>query len=97
MAHYADEVEVCSPLVAKRLGRADGRLSGKAALRAYFATGMSNPDLAFTFEGVRLGVNAAVVLYKRENGMRVADTIELNDEGEIIRMTACYAGGAPRV
>ena len=93
LEHYADDVVVCSPLVAKRLGRANGTLRGKAELRAYFATGMGNPALQFTLDDVRLGVHVMTVLYTRENGIRVADTIELDAEGRATRMTACYAGG----
>lgn len=93
LAHYAEDVEVSSPLVVKRLGRADGWLRGKDELGAYFARGMENEELRFAFEDVRLGVNAIVVLYRRENGMRVADTSELDDAGLIRRMVAAYAGG----
>ena len=93
MAHYAEDVAVCSPLVVKRLGIADGWLRGKSALREYFATGRGNAALRFEFEDVRFGVGAMVVLYRRENGMRVSDTVEFNAEGEITRMVACYAGG----
>ncbi|MDQ2091471.1 YybH family protein [Marimonas arenosa] len=93
MAHYAEEVEICSPLVVKRLGRADGWLRGKKELQSYFARGMSNEALRFELEDVRLGVNAMVVLYARENGMRVADMSELDAQGLIRRMVACYAGG----
>jgi ketosteroid isomerase-like protein len=94
LSHYAEDVEVCSPLVVERLGRADGWLRGKADLRAYFARGMANPALRFALVDVRLGVNAACVLYDRENGVRVADTMEFDDGGLIRRMVACYARGA---
>jgi len=93
LAHYADEVEVCSPLVVDRLGRPDGKLRGKDELRSYFARGMANPDLRFTLVDVRIGVNAICVLYDRESGRRVADTMELDARGRAIRMTACYAEG----
>lgn len=93
MAHYAEAVALCSPLVVKRLGRADGWLRGKGEVRAYFERGMGNPALRFDLEDVRLGVNAMVVLYRRENGMRVADASELDEAGLIRRMVAGYAGG----
>ena len=94
LGHYAEDVDVCSPLVVERLGRADGWLRGKAELRAYFARGMANPALRFALVDVRLGVNAACVLYDREGGVRVADTVEFDDAGRIRRMVACYARGA---
>lgn len=92
LSHYSDDVEVCSPLVVKRLGRSDGWLHGKDELRGYFARGMGNPALRFDLEEVRLGVNAMVVLYRREAGMRVADCCEIDDSGLIRRMIAAYAG-----
>ena len=97
MDHYAEDVMVCSTLVVQRLGYADGLLRGKSALRDYFAVGMGNDALHFEFEDVRLGVDAMVVLYRRESGMRVSDTVEMNKAGEITRMIACYAGGQARV
>lgn len=95
--HYAEDVEVCSPLVVKRLGVADGWLKGKPALRDYFAIGMGNSALRFDLEDVRLGVNAMVVLYNRENGIRVSDTVEFDASGKIKRMVACYTGGTANV
>jgi ketosteroid isomerase-like protein len=91
LAHYAEDVEVCSPLVVERLGRADGWLHGKAELRSYFGRGMENPDLRFDLRDVRVGVNAVCVLYDRENGVRVADTMELDGDGLVKRMVATYA------
>ena len=91
LGHYAEEVEVCSPLVVERLGRSDGWLRGKAELRAYFARGMVKPALRFALVDVRLGVNAACVIYDREGGVRVADTVEFDEAGLIRRMVACYA------
>lgn len=93
LGHYAEAVEVCSPLVVERLGRADGWLRGKAELRAFFARGVANPALRFTLVDVRLGVNAVCILYDRENGVRMADTVEFDGEGLVKRMVATYAQG----
>jgi ketosteroid isomerase-like protein len=91
LAHYHDSIELVSPLVVERLGRADGTLRGKAELRAYFARGMANPALHFTLDDVRLGVNALCILYTREGGKRCADTMQLDGDGLCLRMIACYA------
>ncbi len=97
LRHYSDRISLCSPLVVRRLGRADGWLHGKDDLRAYFARGMTNPDLRFTYLGVRVGVNAMTLLYGRENGVEVADTMELDADGRAVRMIACYREGDARV
>jgi hypothetical protein len=97
MAHYADDVSVCSPLVKRRLQKSDGWLHGKSALRDYFAIGMGNPDLHFTLQSVLLGVQSMSMVYARENGIQVVDTMELSADGLTTRMVACYSGGDTRV
>ena len=97
MAHYADDVSVCSRLVKRRLQKSDGWLHGKSALRDYFAIGMGNPDLHFTLQSVHLGVQSMSMVYARENGIQVVDTMELNADGLTTRMVACYSGGDTRV
>ena len=97
MMHYADDVSVCSSLVKCRLNNSDGWLHGKAALRDYFAVGMGNPDLQFTLKSVNVGVQSMSMVYARENGIQVVDTMELNADGLTTRMVACYSGGDTRV
>ena len=97
MTHYADDVSVCSPLVKRPLNKSDGWLHGKSALRDYFAVGMGNPDLQFTLKSVHVGVQSMSMVYARENGIQVVDTLELNADGLTTRMDACYSGGDTRV
>ena len=97
MAHYADDVSVCSPLVKRRLQKLDGWLHGKSALRDYFAIGMGNPDLHFTLQSVLLGVQSMSMVYARENGIQVVDTMELSADGLTTRIVAYYSGGDTRV
>ena len=80
LIHYSDDIEICSPLVVSRLGRQDGILRGKDELRAYFARGMENAALRFELSGLRLGVEAA-------------DTMVMNENGQVVRMCACYGQG----
>lgn len=93
LAHYADDVAICSPLVAERLGVEDGWLRGKEQLRAYFSAGMRKPQLRFELVEVLSGVQAYTVLYRRETGTLVTDCVELDAHGRIVRMVASY--GAP--
>jgi|GEM_PF-45418 len=90
LAHYADDVALCSPRVVERTGAADGWLRGKAALRAYFARGLEAPGLRFERVEVTVGVGAMTVVYRRETGVLVTDTSELDAEGRVVRMVACY-------
>ena len=97
MMHYAEDVSVCSPLVKRRLHKQDGWLHGKSALRDYFAVGTGNPELQFTLKSVHVGVQSMSMVYARENGIKVVDTMELNADGLTTRMVACYSGGDTRV
>lgn len=40
MAHYEESVELTSPVAAQLLGIPDGKVVGKASLRAYFRRGL---------------------------------------------------------
>ena len=48
ITHYEDTVELTSPVAAQLLGTSDGKVVGKASLRAYFQRGLeAYPDLHF--------------------------------------------------
>ena len=97
LEHYAEDVEICSPRAVELVGRADGRVVGKDKLREYFSTGLGRiPNLHLELIEVLIGVGAMTVVYRRENGALVTDCSELNDEGKIVRMTACYGEPHPR-
>ncbi len=95
LTHYADDITLCSPRVVERTGAADGWLRGKDALRAYFARGLAAPGLRFELVDVTVGVGAMTVVYRRETGVLVTDTSELDGAGRIVRMVACYGRPAP--
>lgn len=94
MGHYADAVEFSSPTVPERWGRSDGWLHGKEELRANFAIGIAKDGLHFEFVDILFGIDAACILYRRENGAVVADLVEFDNSGHAIRVVACY--GRPR-
>ena len=90
MAHYADEVELNSPRVVERLGAASGWLKGKDALRDYFTVGMQAPDLHFELVDTLLGVGVLSIVYRRESGALVSDTMELDEHFHGRRVVVCY-------
>ncbi len=59
LEHYADDVEMASPLVSTLTGRDGGRIVGKDALRAYFTAGLEKYP-ALHFEPIELFVGVAV-------------------------------------
>ncbi len=90
MGFYAADVQIKSPLVTRAFHIEDGVLKGKNAVRSFFTLGTGNPALHFTLQSVLVGADALTVLYKNHQGMLVTDCSELNADGKIVRMVACY-------
>jgi hypothetical protein len=90
MAHYAENVAFSSPTVVKRWGIADGWLRGSTRLRENFAIGIAAEGLRFDLVDVVIGVMSMCVIYRRETGQLISDTVELDEQGKAIRVVACY-------
>jgi predicted ester cyclase len=92
LTHYEDGVELTSPVAGQLLGTADGRVMGKANLRAYFQKGLeAYPGLQFRLEDVFWGVGSVVVVYKNQRGTRTAEFMELSAAGKVARVVANYS------
>ena len=91
MTHYEDAVELTSPVAAQLLGTSDGKVVGKASLRAYFQRGLeAYPDLHFQLADVLCGVNSVVLYYTNQKGSRTAEFMELSAAGKVARVVANY-------
>ena len=89
--HYTDDVEMTSPLVAALAARADGRITGKAALREYFAAGLERyPDLLFEPIGLFVGVDSLVLYYTSVGGRVAAETVFLDENDRVTQYFAHY-------
>lgn len=92
MTHYEEGIELTSPVAAQVLGVSDGKVNGKANLRAYFQRGLeAYPDLRFQLEDVLCGVSSVVLYYKNQKGTRTAEFMELSATGKIARVVASYS------
>ena len=92
LSHYEDAVELTSPVAAQLLGTADGKVVGKANLRAYFQRGLTAyPELHFHLEEVLWGVNSVVLCYLNQKGTRTAEFMELSASGKVARVVANYS------
>ena len=91
MTHYEDAIELTSPAAAKLLGMSDGKVAGKANLRAYFQRGLeAYPELNFRLEDVLWGVNSVVLYYTNQKGTRTGEFMELSAAGRVARVVANY-------
>ena len=93
ITHYDDAIELTSPVAAQLLGMSDGRVVGKANLRAYFQRGLeAYPDLHFRLEDVLWGVNSVLLYYTNQKGTRTGEFMELSAIGKVARVGAsCLA------
>ena len=95
LAHYAEDVELISPFVARLTGRSEGVLRGKAALRDFFARGLNAyPPLRFEFIRLYPGVRNCVLEYRSVNGLLAAELMEFDEQGKVRRVLAHYADDA---
>ena len=88
MALYAEEVAFNSPSVVTRWNIADGWIRGKGLLRANFEKGLTTPGMQFDLVNVLTGLRS--ILYARETGALAMDLVELDDDGLVCRVVACY-------
>lgn len=80
-----------SPAAAQLLGTPDGKVTGKANLRAYFQRGLeAYPDLHFHLKEVLCGVTGIVLYYKNQKGSKTAEFMEVNASGKVTRVVANY-------
>ncbi|HXM98664.1 MAG TPA: nuclear transport factor 2 family protein [Candidatus Dormibacteraeota bacterium] len=92
MTHYEEAIELTSPVVAQLLGTRDGKVIGKANLRAYFQRGLeAYPELHFRLEDVFVGLNSVVLIYTNQKGGRTAEFMEISATGKVERVVANYS------
>jgi predicted ester cyclase len=91
MTHYEDAVELTSPVAAQLLGTPDGKVVGKASLRAYFRRGLeAYPELHFRLADVLCGTSSVVLYYTNQKGTRTAEFMEVSPTGKVARVVANY-------
>jgi predicted ester cyclase len=92
MTHYEDAIELTSPVAARLLGTSNGRVVGKANLRAYFQRGLeAYPELHFHLEDVLWGINSVLLCYTNQKGIRTGEFMELSANGKVARVVANYS------
>jgi hypothetical protein len=93
MTHYDDAVELTSPVAAQLLGTPEGKVVGKANLRAYFQRGLqAYPELTFRLDDVLWGIGSIVLYYINQRGTHAGEFMELSATGKITRVVANYSG-----
>lgn len=90
LAHYEDDFEMSSPVIIQRVGEPSGKLKGKAAVGAYWASALeSYPDLYFELRAVFVGVDSVVIYYNGVRGLS-AEIFHFNQQGKVSHAFAHY-------
>jgi hypothetical protein len=89
LSHYSAVIVFLSPYAEGVIGT--GRVVGIEALRAYWRRGLdANPDLHFELDTVLAGFEALTILYRNHRRQQVAETVEFDEAGKVVRSFACY-------
>lgn len=93
-SHYEEDVELTSPVAARLLG-GDGKVVTKSSLKAYFQRGLeAYPNLHFDLTDVLWGLHSVVLYYTNQNGVHVAEFMELSPNGKVARVVANYGASS---
>lgn len=93
VSHYADDLEMASPLVLTIAGEPSGRLKGKEKVRAYWAKALQlAPNLAFDLITVLGGVESITLYYysRGTKGRIAAEVLHFGPDGKVAKAFAHY-------
>ena len=90
LAHYANDFVMMSPYIAQLAGVASGALTGKAAVRAYWAAALEKlPGLRFEHVQTLIGADSVTIYYRGVKGM-AAEVFFFGPDRLVHQATAHY-------
>ena len=94
VACYSENVEFVLPAL---VGDSDERkIAGREALREHFRHGLElAPNLTVSEESLLVGPSGFAILYRREDGHRAIETVELDDDSLASRVKVFYEREQP--
>ena len=92
LSHYADGIELTSPLADRILGSGQSTVKGIENLRGYFLRALAAyPDLKFTYWGAYPDHESVVVHYESVRRLRATEFMRLDNSGRVCEVVAHYA------
>lgn len=89
VACYSEGVEFVLPALVG--DEEERKIGGREALREHFRHGLElAPNLSVTEESLLVGPNGFAILYRREDGHRAIETVELDADGLASRVRVFY-------
>ncbi len=91
LEHYADNIEITTPMIKLALGIDSGSLKGKEQVADYWGKALQKlPDLAFELYDVTAGVDSVALYYKSVMNKNAIEVMFFNKEGKVDKMIAHY-------
>jgi len=91
LSHYAEDIEVTTPMIKMALGSGNGTLKGKEAVSAYWGKALEKiPDLHFELYEVTQGIDSIALYYKSVMNKKAIEVMFFNDEEKVYKMYAFY-------
>jgi len=93
MAHYAEDFEMTSPLIATVMQEPRGTIKGKENVLTYWSQALEKvPDLNFKLIDVLVGVDSITLYYQAIFGKRAAEVLFFDINHRVKRGIAHYTG-----
>jgi len=91
LSHYAEDVEVTTPMIRVAMGIDDGTVHGKDVARQYWRAALQKvPDLHFELVEATQSVESIALYYKSVMGKMAVETMFFNDKGKVNKVIAHY-------
>lgn len=91
LSHYADDVEVTTPMIKVAMGIDDGTVYGKAAARQYWGAALQRaPDLHFYLIESTQSVDSIAIYYRSVMGKMAIEVMFFNNDGKVKKVIAHY-------
>jgi len=92
MEHYAEDVEITTPMIRIATGGDTDTLKGKAAVAEYWSKALQKlPDLHFELVEVTTGVHSVALYYKSVMNKMSIEVMFFNEHGKVNRIFAHYS------
>ena len=93
MSHYADDLEMSSPIINQIAGEPSGRLRGRDSVRAYWTRALKLiPNLKLELISVLTGIDSITLFYIGAHGRLAAEVFHFGPDAKIVKASAHYAG-----
>ena len=91
LSHYAEDVEVTTPMIKVAMGIDSGTLKGKALARRYWQAALERvPELHFELLEFTQSVESIAIYYKSVMGKMAIEVMFFDEKGKVSRVIAHY-------